>query len=588
MIDMIFLLRYNNRKMTTCQVPPDLLPSLSLHSERLGPLPLINHFVERLGLPALLGRFVPTVDRRVKVPFAQGLGVLLRSILVEREAVYRQQETASTFAAEAFGLTPVLLEHLGDDAIGHALDNLFDADRAALLTEVVVATRQEFGVAFDELHNDSTTIRFCGQYPNAVGRSLRGKRAPYITRGNSKDHRPDLKQLLFILTTSRDGAVPMQFRCEAGNKNDDRTHQETWTALCEATGRKDFLYVADCKLCNREALDHIDQNGGRLVCVIPRSRLEDKEFRKWIQDHTPSWELVRDRPNPRRRKGLRDRWWTFRYPTPSREGWPVVWIRSSIAAICQEQTRREQIAKAEEELKDLAERLSGPRPRLRIRKEIEERLENLLSRHRVARYIKVELIQDEEHSYSQESRGRPGPNTRYKRKTRRFWRLTWKLDEAAIDYDRKSDGMYPLLTNDRSLTNAQVFDAHKRQPEIERRFEQAKTVLEIAPVLLKNEGRIEALFFLYFLALLIQALIERQLRLEMKAENIVSLPIYPEERHSRRPTADQVFRLFSHLSRHELRCEGQLVRHFEPELTDLQCMVLRLLKIRKEVYSKID
>ena len=63
--------------------------------------------------------------------------------------------------------------------------------------------------------------------------------------------------------------------------------------------------------------------------------------------------------------------------------------------------------------------------------------------------------------------------------------------------------MYPLLTNDRSLSDAQVFEAHKRQPNIAKRFEQVKTVPEIAPVLLKNEGRVEALFFLYFLALLV-------------------------------------------------------------------------------------
>ena len=64
----------------------------------------------------------------------------------------------------------------------------------------------------------------------------------------------------------------------------------------------------------------------------------------------------------------------------------------------------------------------------------------------------------------------------------------------------------------------QVLEAHKGQPTIEKRFEQIKTVHEIAPVFLKNEGRIEALFTLYFLALLVQALIERELRLAMKRE----------------------------------------------------------------------
>jgi hypothetical protein len=111
----------------------------ALRSERLGPLPLINHFLERLGLEALLDPYVPTRDRRNAVAHAQALGVLLRSIVVEREPIYRQQETAVGFAPELFGLTRVQMGYLGDDRIGRALDRLFDADRAALLTAVVLA-----------------------------------------------------------------------------------------------------------------------------------------------------------------------------------------------------------------------------------------------------------------------------------------------------------------------------------------------------------------------------------------------------------------------------------------------------------------
>jgi transposase len=40
----------------------------------------------------------------------------------------------------------------------------------------------------------------------------------------------------------------------------------------------------------------------------------------------------------------------------------------------------------------------------------------------------------------------------------------------------------------------QLLEAHKGQPTIEKRFEQIKSVHEIAPVFLKNPGRIEALF----------------------------------------------------------------------------------------------
>jgi len=557
---------------------------LTLMTERLGPLPLINHFLTRLDLEARLGRFVPTADRRVRVPYAKTLGVLLRSILVEREPIYRQHETVNGFAPECFGLDAEEATAINDDVIGRALDRLFDADRGAILTDVVVAAVREFGVALDELHNDSTTVSFCGQYRAARGRALRGQRAPAITYGFSKDHRPDLKQLLFILTTTDDGGVPLQFRCEDGSTNDAPTHQETWDSLCKATGRTDFLYVADSKLCSRPALDHIHYKGGRLITVLPRTRLEDREFRKWIQDNAPEWVLVRDEANPRIKDGPRDRWWTSRYRMPSAEGWPVVWLKSDLLALNQERRRQERLARAQQELEDLRSKLLGPRPRLRSRAAVAERTEEIVTTCQVSSYLKLKVRQIEEHSFRQTNRGRPGPRTTYVRKTKRRWTIDWSIDQETVDYDRKSDGMYPLLTNDRKLTDAEVFAAHKRQPTIEKRFQQTKSVLEIAPVLLKNEGRIEAFFFIYFLALLTQALIERELRQAMAAGEISELPLYPEERATRRPTAEQVFRLFSLAQRHTLFDAGTQVRVFHPELTDLQLQVLELLEVPSRAY----
>ncbi len=99
------------------------------------------------------------------------------------------------------------------------------------------------------------------------------------------------------------------------------------------------------------------------------------------------------------------------------------------------------------------------------------------------------------------------------------------------------------MANDRSLTARQVLEAHKQQPNIEKRFKQTKSVHEIAPVFLKNEGRIEALFHLYFIALLVQALTERELRRAMQREHIDSLPLYPENRACPRPTILQILPL---------------------------------------------
>jgi transposase len=257
-------------------------------------------------------------------------------------------------------------------------------------------------------------------------------------------------------------------------------------------------------------------------------------------------------------------------------------------ALGQEQTRRENLIKAEEDLKALDTSLSGSRPRHRLRKEVEDDVAAILAQHKVVRYLKVMVGTVESFTFKQAKRGRPGPNTAFVRKAKKSWHLTWELDQAAVDYDRKSDGMYPLLTNDRTLTDTQVLEAHKGQPSIEKRFEQTKSVLEIAPVLLKNEGRIEAFFLLYFLALLVQALIERELRLAMRREAIETLPLYPEERLTAHPTADQVFRLFSLTQRQTLTCEGTPVKVFVEDLTPLQEQVLGLLGVPARAYLKID
>src|ERR1022692_2215048 len=266
--------------------------AFTLKTERLGPLPLVNHFVQRMGLAALLDKHVPTTDARCRVPDAQALGVLLRSVVVEREPIYRAQETVHGFAAGLFGAAGEDMESLSDDRLGRALDRLFEADRAALLTEVVLAVAKRFAVQLERLHNDSTSIAFCGQYRDQRPSGRSGKRAPAITFGYSKDHRPDLKQLLFILTTDADGGVPVQFRTADGNTNDSITHIETWTTLRAVAGRADFLYVADSKLCSHDNLSFIDRAGGRFVTVLPRSRREDKLFRQWLQTDTPAWELV--------------------------------------------------------------------------------------------------------------------------------------------------------------------------------------------------------------------------------------------------------------------------------------------------------
>jgi transposase len=570
--------------MTARQAVVDLSQT-ELRSERLGPLPLVNAFLERLELEARLERFVPSAGRRVRLPFARSLMVLLRSLLVEREPLYAQAAAIGSFAPTAFGLASAELRWFSDDAVGAALDELFDANHDALVTDVVVAMAREFGVRLDELHADTTTVSFTGQYPDQQGVSIRGQRPPFITRGFNKDHRPDLKQLLLKLTTSSDGDVPVQFRVEDGNTSDARTHESTWETLRQVTGTTDFLYVSDSKLCAREVMDAIDAAGGRFLTVMPRTRLEDKEFRALILERPPAWQLVRDEPNRKDPEGPRDQWFVHRSRLPSSEGWPVTWLFSTLLKLTQEQRRRQRLMRAQQELDDLKARLEGPKPRLKTKAEIAAKAEGILASYSVKRFITLTIERYERPEYRQTKPGRPGPKTTYKRVDKRTWTIHHHVDEEVLTLTRASDGAYPLLSNDRDLTPEQVLDAHKRQHGVERRFSDAKSGLEIAPFLLKNPGRIHALLIIDFLALLVSALIERELRRAMTHHQVPSLPLYPEARPTSNPTGSLILKLYTDITRHAITKDGAVLHAYPVTLTDTQRQVLNLLDIPHERYT---
>jgi hypothetical protein len=98
----------------------------------------------------------------------------------------------------------------------------------------------------------------------------------------------------------------------------------------------------------------------------------------------------------------------------------------------QEHRRRERIARASQLLEELASKLAGPKPRLRTKHEIHTRIDTILDSHHVKPYLTVELKRTQEHTFKQTNRGRPGPNTEYKRETKSGYRLTWTVNETAI------------------------------------------------------------------------------------------------------------------------------------------------------------
>jgi transposase len=167
-----------------------------------------------------------------------------------------------------------------------------------------------------------------------------------------------------------------------------------------------------------------------------------------------------------------------------------------------------------------------------------------------------------------------------KRERKRF-ELTCRVDPARLAEAARCDGIFPLITNEVTMSAKELLLAYKQQPMIEKRFAQLKTDFVVAPVYLKEASRIQALLCVYFLALLVESLLERELRRAMESAGIESLPLYPEGRACRRPTARKVIDLFEDVQRHELSAGKRPAVVFTTKLTRLQRKILRLLGMPK-------
>jgi hypothetical protein len=168
---------------------------------------------------------------------------------------------------------------------------------------------------------------------------------------------------------------------------------------------------------------------------------------------------------------------------------------------------------------------------------------------------------------------------------RKHTSLQWQSDAQALLEDARTDGIFPLVTNEEKLSMADVLLAYKHQPALEKRHQQFKSVLEVRPMMLKNHMRIEAFLFLYFLALFTEALIEREARQRMRELNIKKLPLYPEERPCAAPTTERLIELFEDLRRHRLMdSDGAVRQRIYDQLSEPQRAVLRLFKLSPQKY----
>ena len=536
-------------------------------------LPLVKHYMDQLDLLNLFTKYVPAAPGTL-ANHAESLCLLTANIICDNKPLYKVQEWLSQYSDD-LGKEPQEAKLFNDDRLARALSALFNADRHSLMTEVSGNAIATHNLLTDEVHNDSTTVTFIGKYDNAEEQAVK------LKHGHNKDFRPDCKQVVFGLNITADGHVPLSYELFDGNTSDDVTHIPNWNALGTLLGKEDFVYVADCKLCSQKNLDYIAKNGGLLITIVPKDRKEVKQFYDHLKENDVDWQPAFDVESSRKKAKLN----TYKTHEADRtkSGYRIIFVHSSAKREDDQARRQKKIEKAVAQLEALAPKLNAYH--LKTKKEIKAAVDRICKP--VKEFIDVDILTERKQVKIKLSPPRTSvSNSVFKNKWAFTHSIEWRPNEEGLAKASRTDGIFPLITNT-DFDAADVLKRYKDQPFLEKRMYTKKTVLEVAPVFLKKVKRIDAMLFLYFVALMIVSLIERKIRMNMSEEKIEKLPILPQGMNTKKPTWNNIRYFYRNIHFSEIIRDGTSIQSEVKGLSSLHKKVNRLLEIPEFVYETL-
>jgi hypothetical protein len=154
-------------------------PPFQLVRRGQGALPILDAVIARIGLERHLTEAL-SITR-----YAHAVLLLVKNIVVERNALYVVAEWAAPYDPDL-----VYGGKFSDDVLARALDRLFETERASPLIGAILQAVKADGVDLSQIHQDTTSVKLTGAYQKQQ------RRAVQLVRGFSKDHRPDLRQLV--------------------------------------------------------------------------------------------------------------------------------------------------------------------------------------------------------------------------------------------------------------------------------------------------------------------------------------------------------------------------------------------------------
>jgi transposase len=163
--------------------------------------------------------------------------------------------------------------HLNDDTLGRALDTLYDDGVTALYSLMATTAAQRLSFTPPFAHLDSTSFHVDGRYNNAEEPDAH---VIHLTRGYSRDHRPDLNQVMLDLIVEHQAGIPLLMQPRSGNTSDaiDFSHVVTEHIAQLHTTYGTAYLVADSALDHEENLQQLAHTRSKWITRVPATLSE--------------------------------------------------------------------------------------------------------------------------------------------------------------------------------------------------------------------------------------------------------------------------------------------------------------------------
>jgi transposase len=446
-------------------------------SKWLGAIPVLYPILRQLKVAEYVDEHCPGKE---DVSHGTVINALVLNRLMAPKPMYKVGKwMTETILEDTLGVSA---EQMYDNRLGRTLDDLHPY-LEPIWQDIVVRAVVDYDVDLRFLHYDITSVYFEGAY----------KASEKVSYGLSRDHRPDTKQVnLAVNVTSKTG-IPLGYRVLAGRIADRTTPVENLEALRALLDRpklvqrqKDFLLVSDRAMLDRK--------------VIIAYQAKTVRWLGPLQAHGALSEVLRSVPD----EELAAHPLAYRpLNQPKEEPFRYQGVLRSATIEYGGQTVPIQVLVVKSRTKVKLDR----ERRQTSLKRLTDRLEKIQSMLNTRRY------KSRDYTWAQIEKARRGNAA----KTLVDIELTGTDGELSLTYGLNSgklaqaqalDGRYLLGTNDFDLSAIQMLQHFKGQEIVERRFKTVKGPIQVRPMFLHKEERIESLVFVAMIALLVYTILE--------------------------------------------------------------------------------